>query len=166
MFRRIIAVMAVSVMLVGITGCRFLDDGNGQVDLDFVVVDMQGEDVRLGDMIGEPIVLNFWTSWCAACRRAMPAFEGVYGEMGGEVRFMMVNMPDGWQETVEIATRYIEGNGYSFPVYFDVDGEARGAFGVRAVPTTVFIDRNGEISDTVMGVMSEEDLREQIGMIL
>lgn len=49
---------------------------------DFTVLDMDGNPVKLSDMFGKPVVLNFWASWCSSCKTAMPGFNEVYGEVG------------------------------------------------------------------------------------
>ncbi|MBP3544577.1 MAG: TlpA family protein disulfide reductase, partial [Lachnospiraceae bacterium] len=66
---------------------------------DFTVIDAEGNEVKLSDMRGKPVVVNFWASWCGPCKMEMPEFEEVYKELGDEVHFMMVNLTDGWQET-------------------------------------------------------------------
>jgi thiol-disulfide isomerase/thioredoxin len=166
------ALLLIMVMIT-LVGCGF---GGGESDgnevtrrpaQDFTVVDAEGNEVRLSDFTGQPVVINFWTSWCPSCRNAMPAFEMVYDSVGNEVKFMMVNLTDGRRETIATASRYIEDGGYSFPVYFDVNNDAGNAYAVRSIPTTVFIDSEGNIvGRSVMGAMTERALRERISEIL
>ena len=79
---------------------------------DFIVYDSEGNEVALSDFLGQPVVLNFWASWCGPCKSEMPDFQEVYEEYGEEVQFLMVNLTDGSQETVESASDYIANNGY------------------------------------------------------
>jgi len=132
---------------------------------DFMAYDLAGNAVALSDMLGKPVVLNLWASWCPPCREEMPAFDKLYAELGAEVQFMMVDMVDGWGETVETGSAYVAEQGFAFPVYFDTDGAAAVAYGVRSIPKTIFIDKDGSIVITVIGMMSEEALRENIEKI-
>lgn len=62
---------------------------------DFTVYDADGNQVKLHDFIGKPIVLNFWASWCGPCQMEMPDFHEKYLELGDEINFLMVNMTTG-----------------------------------------------------------------------
>ena len=82
---------------------------------DFTVLDTDGQEVRLSDMQGTPVVLNFWASWCPPCKSEMPDFEEASKTYEGKVAFMMVNLTDGGRETVDTAKAYIEEQGYTSP---------------------------------------------------
>ena len=86
---------------------------------DFTVYDADGNEVKLSDFFGRPIVVNFWATWCSPCKREMPSFERMYEKYGEDVVFLMVNLTDGYQDTVKKASDFVEKNGYTFPVYFD-----------------------------------------------
>jgi thiol-disulfide isomerase/thioredoxin len=132
---------------------------------DFSMIDTQGNTVRLSDMTGKPIVLNFWASWCPPCRIEMPDFDRVYKELGQDVHFMMVCLVDGRQEIVESGSAYIMREGFSFPVYFDTRQEGARAYGIRSIPTTLFIDSEGYIAAGVQGAINERTLRRGIELI-
>ena len=107
---------------------------------DFTVYDIDGNPHKLSDFRGKPVILNFWASWCGPCKMEMPDFDEKYGEYGDQVHFLMVNLTDGSQETVETASGFVAEQGYSFPVLFDTDRSGAIAYGVNAVPVTYFID--------------------------
>ena len=112
---------------------------------DFTVVDGEGNEHKLSDFFGKPIVLNFWASWCGPCKSEMPDFDEVYGEYKEEIHFLMVNLTDGYQETIESAKTFIEEQGYSFPVYYDTNLEAMMAYSAYSIPMTFFINAEGEV---------------------
>lgn len=132
---------------------------------DFAVTDKNGNEHKLSDYIGKPIVLNFWASWCGPCKSEMPDFDEVYKEYQGAIEFLMVNLTDGSRETVKTASDYISDKGYSFPVYFDTMSEAAMTYRVYSVPTTYFIDENGNLIAQAQGAIDKETLLRGIGMI-
>ena len=132
---------------------------------DFTVYDMDGNPVSLSDFFGKPIVLNFWASWCGPCKMEMPDFEAAYLELGEDVQFLMVNMTDGTRETVEVASAFLSGTGYTFPVFFDTAGEAGMVYRVYSLPTTYFIDANGQPIAKASGAIDAETLQRGIDMI-
>jgi len=133
---------------------------------DFIVQDIDGNDVKLSDMLGRPVVLNFWASWCPPCRAEMPEFDQLYGELGEKVSFMMVCVVDGSRETRESGWAFIEENGYVFPVFFDTRQEAAMQYRIRSIPTTLFIDADGYVVTWAEGAISEETLRLGISYIM
>ena len=132
---------------------------------DFTVTDIDGNEIKLSDLEGKPVVLNFWASWCSPCKIEMPAFDLVWHELGDEVEFMMVDLVDGFQETVQTGSKYIEDQGFSFPVYYDTSADAAIAYGIRSIPTTVFIDKDGYAVSAAQGTISEDVLRKNIDLI-
>lgn len=131
----------------------------------FTVVDIQGNPAQLADFIGKPIVLNFWASWCPPCKSEMPHFNKVYEEEKDNIVFLMVDLIDGSRETVEVGQKYIDKSGFTFPVYFDTTGEASNVYRISALPTTVFIDREGNVISKSRGAISENHLRTTIEKI-
>lgn len=131
---------------------------------DFTVIDAEGNEVKLSDMVGKPVVVNFWASWCGPCKMEMPEFEEIYKELGDEVHFMMVNLTDGWQETKEKAENFIEEQGYTFPVYYDTMSEGAMNYGVSSIPATYFIDAEGNAIAQARGAIDGETVKIGIDM--
>lgn len=124
---------------------------------DFAVVDYDGNEVRLSDFKGKPVVLNFWATWCYYCKEEMPDFDRAFAEYP-EVQFMMVNATDGIQETLEGAKSYIDNEGYAFDVFFDTELEAVGNYYVSGFPATFFIDADGNVVAQANGMIDYETL--------
>jgi len=143
--------------------------GNGNQDktmsLDFTVQDIEGNNVKLSDFYGKPIVLNFWASWCPPCKSEMPEFNQANNELNGEIQFLMINQTDGDRETIETGSEYVKAQGFTFPVYYDTKLEAAFVYNVTAIPTTFFIDKDGYIISQVKGAMSKETLMNNIEKI-
>ena len=140
-------------------------EGTPEYAPDFTVYDIDGTAYRLSDFRGKPVVLNFWASWCGPCKMEMPDFDEKAAQLEGEVRFLMVNLTDGNQETVETASAFIASQGYTFPVYYDTDQSAAYAYGVYSIPTTYFIDARGCAVAYASGAIDAAVLQQGIDMI-
>lgn len=136
--------------------------GNRNAAPDFTVTDGGGNRVSTADLSGKPVILNFWATWCPPCRSELPAFDKLYRQYGNEVSFMMIDLTDGYRETVEGVKKFISENGYTFPVYYDTEGSAAEAYIVSSIPFTVAVGRNGNIVGTHLGAMSEAALEKLI----
>lgn len=133
---------------------------------DFTVLDKDGNTVRLSDKFGKPIVINFWATWCPPCKQELPDFDKLCKEYGDRVVFMMVNLTDGYRDTVDGTKRFVSGKGYTFPVYFDTKDNAASAYNVSSIPQTTFIDAKGNIYTTRIGAMNEAMLRIYLNALL
>ena len=132
---------------------------------DFTVYDGEGNAVQLSDFLGKPVVVNFWASWCGPCKNEMPEFNEVWEELEGEVQFLMVNVTDGQQETVDSASSYVESQGYTFPVFYDTTLQAALTYQAFSLPTTFFIDENGAGVAKATGSITKSQLQQGIEMI-
>lgn len=132
---------------------------------DFTVTDDNGNKVKLSQMKGKPVVVNFWASWCPPCKAEMPHFEEMYKKYKDQVVFMMVDMTDGYQETIEDARSHITENGYTFPVYYDTEFSAAIEYSVSSLPTTIFINKDGNIVTYAQGGIDGETLERGITLI-
>ncbi len=135
---------------------------------DFTVLDIDGADVTLADRLadGKPIVLNFWATWCGPCKSELPAFDKAAAEYADEVTFMLINLTDGFQETVDGVKEFMETSGYTFPVYFDTEYSAAIPYGANSIPLTYFVTSDGVVVGGYMGAMPEETLYNYLEQLL
>lgn len=131
---------------------------------DFTVYDGDGNAVHLSDYVGKPVVMNFWASWCGPCQMEMPDFQAKHEELGSEVQFLMINMTGG-RETLDSAQKFIAEQGYTFPVFYDTDSDAAITYGAYSLPTTYFIDAEGNAVAQATGAINGEILQTGIDMI-
>ena len=132
----------------------------------FTVYDVEGNEVYLTDFFGKPIVVNFWASWCGPCKMEMPDFNEAYETYKGEIEFLMVNMTDGSRETVDLASAFIADSGYTFPVYYDTNYSAAYTYSVSSLPTSYFINADGELVTYARGAIDRATLEKGISMIM
>ena len=118
---------------------------------DFEVTRFNGETLRLSDLHGQVVVLNFWASWCPPCRREMPAFEDAWlGSRDDGVVFVGLASGD-----IEADARaFAEQVGVTYPLGLDLDGAVANEYLVRVMPTTYFIDRDGLLQRKLSGFVN------------
>ena len=133
---------------------------------DFTVYDIEGNEVKLSDYRGRPIVLNFWARDCIYCTREMPDFEAAYKKYGDRVVFLMVCFTGFSGKGIDYEQEYITDNGYTFPVYFDTKNSAVSKYGINSIPQTFFINSDFDLYTYIPGMASAESLETCIGYIL
>lgn len=129
---------------------------------DFTAYTDAGEAVSLRSRRGKPVVVNFFASWCGPCKYEMPYFEEFYQLYGEQVEFMMVNLCAFGNDTKDAAKKMVADGGYTFPVYFDTDGDAVLKYSVRSMPTTLFISAAGELKGQKIGMIDRETLQKTV----
>ena len=114
----------------------------------FALADIDGKTWSLAALKGQPVVLNFWATWCEPCRTEMPSLEllATRHERAGLV-VLAVNV----QEALPAIRRFLDMQPVLLPILLDRDGEATAAWTPRVFPTTVLIDRSGVPRTQVMG---------------
>lgn len=132
--------------------------GDLQEAPDFVAEDAEGNEVWLSDFRGSLTVVNFWASWCPPCQSEMPHFEEAFQEYGDRVQFLMLDLTDGSRETRETAEKYIAGQGYTFPVYYDTMMSGAVNYAVYSIPRTVVVSPEGYVVGEQIGAMDRETL--------
>ncbi len=109
---------------------------------DFTLKSNSGNNLKLSDYRGQVVLLNFWASWCAPCRQEMPLLDKIqkkYSKLGFTI--LGVNV----EEDSQAAKSMLRDLKVSFPILFDTNNIASRAYKVSAMPTTVMIDRNGNM---------------------
>ena len=133
---------------------------------DLTVYDLEGNAHSLSDFRGKPVILNFWATWCGYCKMEMPDFEEAYQKYGEEIHFLMINVTDGVQETVEKASAYVAEQGYTFPVFYDTDQAAMLNYNLSGLPVTYLLDEEGQIVAWQQGMLTASTLQSGIDMLL
>ena len=133
---------------------------------DFTVYDMDGNPHKLSDFRGKPVILNFWATWCGYCEAEMPDFEEKYQQYGDQIHFLMVDVTDGAQETVEKASAFVADRGFTFPVYYDTELQAASAYNTSGLPTTYFLDAEGYFVAWQQGMLTADTLQKGIDLLL
>jgi peroxiredoxin len=134
----------------------------GQLAPNFTLQFADGRKTQLSDWQGQPVVLNFWATWCAPCREEMPEFVAAYDRYQDDGLVIVgVNA----QESASQAAGFMGDFAMTFPVALDTRGDVQQLYNVRGLPTTVFIDREGRIVERWAGLLSAAALEELLAEI-
>ena len=131
---------------------------------DFALQDLQGETVRLSDLRGKTVIVNFWTTWCPPCMEEIPDLEEFYNEYIRDhpnVVLLGVNLTkeDHGEEAVK---NFAKANLMTYPILLDPEGETQKLYGILSIPTTFIVDKNGKIKQKIMGPVTKERLIEEV----
>ena len=146
---------------------EIVDDNEGPgADRD-ALMDLKGNSIALSDYLGQIVVLNFWASWCPPCRQEMPELNELDKEFkeSGDAVLITVNMTDGQRETIDTARQFTEENGLGFTVLIDDRGLLSYQFNISAIPQTFILDRNGNISGTIIGSTTREAILSEVNAV-
>lgn len=133
---------------------------------DFSLTSLDGATIRLADLRGKVVILNFWASWCNPCRTEMPAIERAYQQYQSQnITVLAVNATQ--QDDPTRVRAFVADLKLTFPVLLDERGETMALYQVAALPTTFFIDAQGVIQEVVIGgPMAEALLTSRIEQLL
>ncbi len=132
---------------------------------DFTLKSRSGENLRLSEFRGEVVMINFWASWCAPCRQEMPLLEELYTRyrpLGFTI--LAVNV----EEDPAKAKAMLKEIPVSFPVLFDTQSKVSRLYNVAAMPSTVLVDRDGNIRHLHLGYKPgyEKTYQEQVRALI
>ena len=121
---------------------------------DFEFVSLSGETVHLDELKGKPILVNFWATWCAPCKLEMPAIQAYADKYTDKLVVLPINADD----DPAAIQKFIDELGLTMPVYVDKGGRVENLFHILGLPTTYFIDQEGNLKIQHVGVMTEAQL--------
>ncbi len=126
----------------------------GAMAPDFLLEELDGGELRLSDLRGKPLVINFWATWCAPCRKEMPQFVQAYDKYKQQgLEIVAVNL----QEGKDISAKFAADYGMRFKVAIDRDGEVGDEYNLLGLPTTYFVDRQGVIRSVFTGPFQSQE---------
>jgi cytochrome c biogenesis protein CcmG, thiol:disulfide interchange protein DsbE len=137
----------------------------GNLAPDFTLESIDGRTFTLSDYAaggGQPVVLNFWASWCPPCRVQMPYFNRVAARYEGRAAIVSINQAESPGVIENFATR----NGLTYPLLIDQDMKVNNLYGVLNLPTTIFIDHNGVVREVLIGTISQAVLEDRVEGLL
>ena len=128
---------------------------------EFEVYINENQKLNIKSLVGKPIIINIWTSWCMYCKIEMRYFNELYLKEKENINFMMINATAD-RDSIENANKFVNENNYDFEPYYDLDLEALNALKIYSYPTTIFVDKDGYIISTKIGTITKEELQNKI----
>ncbi|HEX9116889.1 MAG TPA: TlpA disulfide reductase family protein [Anaerolineae bacterium] len=128
---------------------------------DFRLTTTDGRRIGPADLRGQVVLLNFWATWCPPCKAEMPDLEALYRDNGGKHNFIVVGIDvEESQDAVQAFGRQF---GLTFPLLADADGAvSNSTYGVRALPTSLIIDRTGNVRYRWTGQQSRQTMLDML----
>jgi thiol-disulfide isomerase/thioredoxin len=156
---------AVILLLIFTTvGCATEGVEIGNRAPDFELLNLDNQVVSLGDFKGQPVLINFWATWCGPCRSEIPYLQQINeGWSADGLVILAIDIGES-QTTIE---EFFEANKFSLPVLLDVHNNVTGNYGITGIPTTFFIDKDGIIREKVVGAFpSKEAIEAKLDRII
>ncbi len=167
MMKKIITVLTMTIFsILFVSACAVQQEQADQSDTveqeyenDFTLQNLEGDQVSLSDYEGKLVVLNFWATWCPPCREEIPDFIEVYSNYRDRgVQFLGVSNED--QDTL---SSFVQEYGINYPILIDGSVDTiMGQWGIRALPTTFILDHNGEVLSSHVGLLTKQQLENEL----
>lgn len=127
---------------------------------DFTLESLDGKSLRLSDLRGKAVLLNFWATWCAPCKIEMPWFVELQNEYGPQgLQIVGVAMDDSSKEDI---AKFAKDMGVNYPVLLGKEAVGDAYGGVPALPESFFIGRDGKIVDKILGLEGKADIEDAV----
>lgn len=157
-----LAVSAISILF--IAGCTLAQQQAQTKAPDFTLPDLNGKAFSLSELEGKVVILDFWATWCPPCVMEIPHFIDLYKEYKGQgLEVVGVSLDRGG---VKVVKSFVEKNEMTYPVVIGNQKVAEDYGGIRGIPTTFVIDRQGYIVKKFVGYRSKEVFESIIQQLL
>ena len=129
---------------------------------DFELQSIEGQVVKLSDLRGKPVLINFWATWCGPCRIEMPAIQSEFEAHYPDLEVLAVNFDEPPDEVKSFADEL----GLTFEVLLDEGGQVNGdLYRVRGYPSSFFVDPDGVIQVVQIGILTEGQLQDYLSRV-
>lgn len=138
----------------------------GQLAPDFTLRNLAGAPMKLSDLRGQPVLINFWASWCGPCRLEMPDLVRTYAAHKA-AGFVILAVNPTVEDTLPDVNAFVKEFNMTFPVLLDETGAVTNQlYRLRGLPTSVFVNRAGRITRIHLGAMTNQQITEFVSEIL
>lgn len=128
----------------------------------FTLATVTEHPVSLQNLVGQPVVLNFWASWCMPCRVEMPHLQEASQQYHGRAAIIGVNQGETSQTVAQFGAEY----NISYPLLVDSELAISQLYGVAGLPTTLFIDADGVVREVIMGTVNLAVIEDRLDGLL
>ena len=128
---------------------------------DFELLNLAGDQIRLSEMRGTAVLINFWATWCGPCRLEMPAIQEQYERYHPELAVLAVD----FDEPADVVQKFVDELGLTFEVLLDPGAKVQDLYRVRGYPTTYLVDAEGIVQVYHIGLMTGEQLDRYLAQV-
>jgi cytochrome c biogenesis protein CcmG, thiol:disulfide interchange protein DsbE len=155
------------IALLGLLGWGLVQVNSGPIHSgpapDFTITSFDGETIRLSELQGQVVIINFWASWCPPCREEAPYLEATWRNYQDQGVFFL---GIGYVDTEKAALAYIEEFDITYFNGADVGTRISQTYRIKGVPETYYIAKNGEVRGVKIGPLSPPELEQKIEELL
>ncbi len=129
----------------------------GALAPDFTLTTLDGGEITLSELRGQPVIVNFWATWCGPCRQETPHFQEFYEKHQDDVVMLGINQ----KESLTQINGFVEEFGMTYPVLLDENGRVYNDYQVFGLPTTWFVNPDGVLVSVAPGGITSAFLEDQ-----
>ncbi|MCC6146492.1 MAG: TlpA family protein disulfide reductase [Anaerolineaceae bacterium] len=135
--------------------------GIGKKIPSIIMQELDGDEIDIASLIGKPLVINYWATWCPPCKLEMPLLQEFSMAHMGEVIVVGINA----KESNATVSDFMRKNGIGLDMILDLNGNMQDAFRITGLPTTFFVDETGVLRAQHIGILDQKLLSQYGNMI-
>ena len=157
--KTVLSVIGVLIVVSGLVGMAARPPLVGSPAPEIALQDLQGRDVKLSDLRGKVVLVNFWATWCKPCKEEMPAMQASYDKLRDK-GFVVLAVNE-LEDTARVA-EHIRTHGHTFEVVMDHNNQVANKYGVVGLPASFLIDPQGIVRERISGSLLTESRIEEM----
>jgi peroxiredoxin len=158
--KTVLSAASLLIVLSGLLGMAARPPLIGSPAPEIVLKDLQGRDVKLSDLRGKVVLVNFWATWCKPCKEEMPAMQASYDRLRDK-GFVVLAVNE-LEDTARVA-EHIRTHGHTFEVVMDHNNQVANMYGVVGLPASFLIDPQGIVRERIAGsLLTESHIEEMV----
>ena len=144
----LVTILTTGLLITGCTGGSEPIATVGEAAPNFELQNLDGQSISLSSLKGKPVLVNFWATWCGPCVSEMPYIQEIHEDWSDSgLMVLAIN----WGESASEVEQFLQAHNLSLPVLLDTKNVVAPKYGIRYIPTTFFIDKDGIVRNKVIG---------------